>query len=475
MVDTDEDAGTTRVRSVRATALGRGTHGIPDLRRLVEGALHTAFPHRTWVAGRVGDVRHESCVGLHFRLLASADEQEPFELDCLLAEDVLPQVADVLDRVHDADVSDLLVQGRLARVGGLLRYDFSRGTLVLHVSELDPAPTARGLQEEREHVRQQVLEHGLAQRQRSRQARSAPLRVSLVGTEGDEAVDRAAALLQDSPYAVELRRVVVPLTGREAPARVAGAVHECALRSDLVLLVRDRGRPLTLGVFDAPEVSYAVAQAPVPVVAGLGGDGERTVSDDVAHVSVPDGEAAAQWVLRRLQDAARSLDALAGEIAYQAGAAGGRARDELEQLREEVALTGSQARLRAAVARRRAHLRALAVAGLVAVAFVVAAVVVGQPLLLLGLAVLAVLALLWWGWSAWAMRRRSRPMSQQDDEFATVVARLRQVRDELATTSSPEKVHRLRDAAAQLVEHGEQILGRHVGPAPVREAEPAAS
>ena len=479
MVDTDEETGQqptavlgTAVRALRATALGRGTHGVPDLRRLVEGALATAFPHRTWVAGRVGDVRHESSVGLHFTLLASADDDEPFELTCLLAEDVLPQVADVLDRVHDADVSDLVVEGRLARVGGLLRYDFLRSTLVLQVSELDPAPTARGLREQRELARARAQEVGLAERQQARSTGAAPLTLSLLGAEDDPAVEHVRAALLGSPYAVDLRVVTVPLQGHEAAARLAGAVHEAALRSDLVLLVRDRGRPLTLAVFDTPEVSYAVAQASVPVVAALGGNGERTVSDDLAHVSLPDGEAAARWVLSRLQAAEREMLALSGEIAYQVGAAGDRAREELALAREQVAEAGEQAQARAEVARRRQRLRVLAAAALVAVVLVAVAVLVGAPLVLLGLAVPAVLLLGAWAWSARAMRRGSRPMSQQDDEFATVLTRLRQVRDELAATSSPEKVHRLRDAARQLVEHGEQILVRHVGPEPARDPDP---
>ena len=46
----------TGVRQVRATALGRGTHGVPDVRRMVESQFHVAFPHRVWVAGEVGDV-----------------------------------------------------------------------------------------------------------------------------------------------------------------------------------------------------------------------------------------------------------------------------------------------------------------------------------------------------------------------------------------------------------------------------------
>lgn len=456
----DEDAGEVLERAVRATAVGRGAHGVPELRRLVEGALSQAFPHRTWVAGRIGEVRREQQVGLHFTLLAAADDTEPLELSCLVAEESLPAVADVLDRVHDADVEDLVCEGRLARVGGLLRYDPLRATLVLGVSELDPTPAVRGLQEDRAAVRERVREHGLLDRQRSRSSRSAPLAVTVIGGLDDPAAQAAVEALRAAPYALELRAVSVALQGREAPSAVACAVREASLRSDLVLLVRDVGRPLALSVFDATEVAYAVAQASVPVVAGLGGAGERTVTDEVAHACVPDGPAATRWVLGRLDEAGHTLRHLAAGIEDEAGQAVDRARHDLERARDEVGLTGHAAQARARTARAQAKVRALAVAGLLVVALVAAAFLLGSAWPLVGLAVLAVLAAALWARSARAMRRGSKPMSQQDDEFATVLARLRQVRDELAATSSPEAVHRLRDAARQLVEHGERILGR---------------
>ncbi len=453
----DGDSGDV-VRAVRATALGRGTHGIPDVRRLVDGALHTAFPHRVWVAGRVTEVRDEPAVGLHFTLLALDDDDEPFTLRCLLPEHALGPVADVLDRVHDADVQDLVAPDRLARVGGLLRYDPERATLVLAVSELDPAPTARGLREQRETARALVAAHSLPERQAGRPPRAAPLSVSLVGVADDRALEDAALLLQGSSYAVDLRQVRVPLHGREAPSAVAAAVHEAALRSDIVLLVRGAGRPLALSVFDTVEVAFAVAQAQVPVVTGLGGAGERTASDDVAHAALADGPAAAAWVLRRLDDAADSLRSLAEDVEQEAAAALRRAQADLAKVRDEVLRTADEAQTRAVVAQARLRRRALIVLAVVVVAVVVAAVLAGLPLLLFGLLVVPVALLAAKLWSIWMSRRGS--MSQQDDAFAEVLGKLERVRDELATTSSPETVHRLRDVAAQLLARGEKVLAR---------------
>ncbi len=467
MVDSDE-LETAPVRAVRASAVGRGTHGVPELRLLVEGALARAFPVRIWVAGRVTEPRTEHRVGLHFVLQATT-EDEPFQVACLITDEVLAAMAEVLDRVHDADVADLVTEDRLARVGGLLRYDVLRSTLVLHVSELDPTPTFRSMEEQREQARERLRGTGLAARQRSRAPRAAPLSVTVIGAHDDPAVARVAGLLSASPYAVEVRSAVVPLHGPEAPAAIAGCVREAALRCDVVLLVRERGRPLALGVFDTPEVAGAVGEALVPVVCALGTDGATTASDDVAAVSLPDGDAAARWVLDRLAEAARSLALLAAEVLEEAALAATRARAALDTAREDTLRTADEAAARATRVRRTQRLRGLVLAGVLAVAFVVAAVLVGQPLLFAGPAVVAVVVLAVWVWSRWAMRRgpstssgNRSGMSQQDDDFARVLTGLRQVRDELAATSSPEKVHRLRGSAEQLVAEGERILGREL-------------
>jgi len=57
-------------------------------------------------------------------------------------------------------------------------------------------------------------------------------------------------------------------------------------------------------------------------------------------------------------------------------------------------------------------------------------------------------------------------MAQRQDEFTAVVQQLEAVREELATTSSPERVAVLREVAADLAEQGRQLLAGSVGALP---------
>ena len=302
----------TGVRQVRPTALGRGTHGVADVRRLVEAQFHVAFPHRVWVAGEVGRPTQDDA-GLRFALHPSTGD-DPFALACVVPADGLDGVRDLLARAHDADVEDVVREGRLARVGGLLRYDAERGAAVFLVSELDPTPTAMELAEAREGALAAVASAALAERQRPLPLATAPLEVALVGPRGDTALARVQEQLAASPYDVAVRVHDVALTGTDAPARLAEAVRAAASGPDVVLAVREQGRPLGLASYDTFDVAAAVADAPVPVVAALGAGTTRTAVDEVAWTSLPTADAAVGWLLGRLHDAEHRLSALQAEV-----------------------------------------------------------------------------------------------------------------------------------------------------------------
>lgn len=454
-------------RQVRPSALGRGTHGVPDVRRLVEAQFHVAFPHRVWVAGEVGrPAEHED--GLRFPLRASTGE-DPFSLPCVVPADGLAAVRDLLARAHDADVEDVVREGRLARVGGLLRYDPDRGAVVLLVSELDPTPTARELSDAREAALAAVGDARLGDRQRPLRVATAPLQVALVGPRGDAALARVQEQLAAGPYDVEVSIREAVLTGPDAATQLAGALRDTGAGSDVVLVVRERGRPLGLASYDALEVAEAVASAPVPVVAALGGDGTRTAVDEVAWASLPTAQEAVEWLLDRLGDAERRLSALSDEVAREADDAGVRCRGALASARDETEDAAVQAETRSTAVRRRRRRQLRIACALLALAVLALALGLGRPLLLLGLLlpvlVLAAVELWWRSPTSRATTNRRSTVSERDEQFTQVLARLHAVGDELRTTTSPERVGVLRTLADELVADGERLLGVHL-PAP---------
>ncbi len=454
---------------MRPTALGRGTHAVSDVKRMVDDQFHVAFPHRVWVAGEVGLVLRDDQADLRFTLHPSTDpgwDEEVFSLPCVVPGANVTAVAELLHRSHDAVLDEVLRDGRLARVGGLLRFDAARHGVVLLVSELDPTPTSAALADARTAARAAVVAQSLAQRQSRHPRPQAPLDVAVVGPAGDPELDRVCAQLTTGPFAVTARPVPVRLNGTDALRLLAQALAEAGQGSDAVLVVRRQGQPLGLAAFDALAAAQAVAASPVPVLTGLGGDGVATACDDVAWRALPTAEAAGAHLLGWLAAANRELSELRGEVASAADAATRRCHRALTDATAAVELAAAEAKERsaqvAAGLRRRLLVAAAAVAALAA--GLVLATRAPLPLLLL-LFPLAVVV----GQHLLTLGRRSagrRRMAQRQDEFTAVVQRLEAVRNELATTCSPERVAVLREVAADLAEQGRQLLEGSVGSPP---------
>ena len=455
-------------RAVRATALGRGTHGVSDVRRLVESQFHIAVPHRVWVAGQVRSPALGADGALRFRL-HTATGDEVFWLPCLVPGEGVAPLRALLSRTHDAVVEDVVREGRLARVGGLLRFDAARGGVAFVVSELDPTPTAAELAEAREQALLAVAQADLPSRQRSRRLATAPLDLTVVTGAGDRAREMVEQELAAAPFAVAARVLEVDLTVPESGELLASAVRRAGADSDAVLLVRDEGRPLGLAAYDALEAAHAVADTPVPVVTGLGGDGTRTACDEVAFAALPTAVGAVRWVLARLAAAHAELDERAQEVELEAANAFGRCRQQLEDVRREADEAAQEAVGRSERARRRARQALWVLCAALTVLTVAVAVLTERPLVLLALLLPAALVVgvpRWWGRDR-TTRTGSRRVGQRDDDFGRVLEQLHAVRDELRTTNSPERVAALRELAGELVEEGRRLLVRATGePAP---------
>ncbi len=444
---------------------------------MLETQFHVAFPHRIWVAGKVGEVKVDGPApaggesDLRF-LLEAATKPDELWLPCLVSGPSASAVRDLLHRAYDVGLGEVVQPGRLVRVGGLLRFDARRNAMVLVVSELDPTPTEIALVHQREAARRAVTDEGLPARQRTLACRSAPLDVVVVG--GDRVVNSTVGTLSASDFAVRPRAVPVELAGADAPLVLAAAVRRAAQDADVVLLVRGPGRPLGLAVYDAVVVARAVAASPVPVVTGLGGAQVRTTCDVVAFATLPTADEAAQWVIRRLREAEHHLSELAAEVEGLSLAAGSRWRQSLDSVAQEIDVSAAQAAVRGERARCLARRRLRIIGALLAVLALAAAVATGVAALAI-LAVVAVLAVagveLWWRCGGMTTSRRSW-MPQRDDEFAEVMQRLHTVREELDRTDSVERVAALRAAATQLVVRGRELLGSHFEtPAPVPDTE----
>jgi exodeoxyribonuclease VII large subunit len=204
--------------------------------------------------------------------------------------------------------------GQRVQARGKLDVYGPRGDLQLIVDSLQPAGQG-ALFEQFLRLKAQLESEGLFDPARKRALPAQPHSIGVVTSLGAAALrDVVAALRRRVPH---LPVVVYPaaVQGLQAPAELCAALKTAYRRhtetgeSEVLLLVRGGGSLEDLWSFNDESVVRAVAQAPMPVVCGVGHETDFTLADFVADLRAPTPTAAAELC-------APARDQRLGELAY---------------------------------------------------------------------------------------------------------------------------------------------------------------
>jgi exodeoxyribonuclease VII large subunit len=189
--------------------------------------------------------------------------------------------------------------GQLVEARGKLDVYGARGDLQLIVESLQPAGQG-ALFEQFLKLKAQLEAEGLFEEARKRPLPTQPRSIGVVTSLG-------AAALRDVVTALKRRVPHIPVViypaavqGMQAAAELSAALqtayrrHGEAGESDVLLLVRGGGSLEDLWSFNDPTLVRTIAQAPMPVVCGVGHETDFTLADFVADLRAPTPTAAAE-------------------------------------------------------------------------------------------------------------------------------------------------------------------------------------
>jgi exonuclease VII large subunit len=436
---------------------------VSDVLRAIEDQFHTAFPRRVWVCGSIRGLRSaalghsQAGIPLDSFVLVEETDDGLRTLPCELAAEARVAIDDTLRRLHDVAVDDLLVDGHYVRAGGLLSYDPHRHCAIFSVTALDPLTTAAWLADRRDHVRTAAVAARLSERQRDLRVPMAPASIGLVAPAGDPALERAHELLSTCSFEVDIKLYAPDTAGSAAGDQLANGLREAALAGhDLILLLRQDGRPLSLAPYDSEAVVRAVATSTTPILTGLGSPEEPAAAEEVSHQAYPTAEEATRSVVRRLQRASDLVEDTVDAIADAGDEALRRAARRLEQVRHAVAEQGRKATTRAHKLRAKRLLRIRSAAGVLALIVAAGAAATQIWPLLAALIVPLAIAV-----TAPRLRTQRRgPVTVAEYTFSESLAQLSTIGRQLQEASDPDDVLRLEAEADALASHCRALLRR---------------
>jgi len=256
-----------------------------------------------WVRGEVTGYRRTSGGAAFFRL--ADPEVDDVALDIAARGRVMTTIDQMLG---DAGLGGLR-DGVEVRLRGTVGVERRSSILRLSLLEIDPVFTAGRLAIDRAQVIRDLSADGTLATNRALPTPLVPLRIGLVTSRGSAAHGDFVDQLRRSPYRFSIKTAHTSVQGETAPESIAAALRRFSpTQVDMVAMVRGGGSQLDLSVFDSETVARAIAAVPVPVIAGLGHDMDRTVADEAAAFAEKTPSAAGEWLVNRVRDFADRLD-----------------------------------------------------------------------------------------------------------------------------------------------------------------------
>ena len=189
-----------------------------------------------------------------------------------------------------------LTDGMKVRIFGYLDFYAPGGHLGLKLADLDPRFTLGDLAQQRDQVLRRLAADGALDANRRHRLSAVPLRVGVVTSAGTAAWHDFHDELRRSGLGFRLVLADTRVQGPEAGRRVARAIRALSAHAlmhrndeqglDVLVVIRGGGSRNELATFDAEPIARAIAEAPVPVLTGLGHEIDRSVADEVAHTSL---------------------------------------------------------------------------------------------------------------------------------------------------------------------------------------------
>lgn len=292
------------------------TYEVAQLASEIGRALGRAFPDQIWVKGQVRNLSRAPSGHVYFSLIdtAAAGDAAAAQLPVTLFNSDKDAVNRALIRAGAGRMDD----GVEVRIRGHLQHFATRGLVQLRMTWIDTDFTLGRLAAARAALLRRLKSAGHLERNRSVPMPVLPLAVGLVTSLGSAAHADFVETLRTSGWAFRILEVDTRVQGAEAPQSIVRSIAALQERVDVIAVVRGGGSALDLAAFDAEEVAIAIATSDLPVITGIGHEVDAPVAGEVAHVAAKTPTAAAQFLVDRVAEAARSLEAMAAAVGRQA-------------------------------------------------------------------------------------------------------------------------------------------------------------
>jgi exodeoxyribonuclease VII large subunit len=293
---------------------GLPTFTVGELADAINGSLRRSFTDGVWVRGEIQGW-NERNGHAYFQLVETTPEGRRATLAVSFFANNRVRLRPMLQKSRLR-----LADGLKVRIHGYLDFYAPNGRLSLKMGGIDPRYTLGEMSLQRDEVVRRLVAAGLFDRNRGLRFPVVPLRVGVVTSVGSAAWHDFSHELDRSRLGFRLRVIDVNVQGDWAAEMVSRAISTLEAHDDLdvVAVIRGGGSRTDLSAFDTDLVARAIATSRLPVLTGLGHEIDRSVADEVAHLSLKTPTATAGALIERVAAAVERSEASWRAIATHA-------------------------------------------------------------------------------------------------------------------------------------------------------------
>ena len=297
------------------------TVSLSSLATFIRRVFALNLPEAVWVSAELGQVSESR--GHYWLTLVEKEE---------FGDEVIAQLdaviwAGTLKKIHKAHgrkmVNGLLQHGMSVRLKVTASFH-ERFGLKLVVEDVDPEHTLGSLEKRRQATLEALARDGILDRNATLPIPSVPQRLAVISSDTAAGLSDFRRQLAENAYGYRFTvdLYTAAMQGAQTTEEVTRRLRQVGRRKeeyDLIVIVRGGGGKTDLAAFDEEQLCRAVADAPLPVIAGIGHEIDDTVLDRVVHRSLKTPTAVAAFLVDRLLQAEASVMHLGRQLAALAG------------------------------------------------------------------------------------------------------------------------------------------------------------
>ena len=276
---------------------------LSELQSLIKRGIDDAHPLPYWVTAEISELKVNYSGHCYLELVekGGANHVPKAKISAVIWRSTYGMIASYFGA---ATGGQTLCAGLKVLVKALVSYHELYG-LSLQITDIDPSYTLGDMERQRRQTIEQLQRDGVFDMNRELPMPAVVQRLAVVSSRNAAGYQDFMKELSSGPYRFE-----VTLFDR-ALETVADALDDF----DAVVLIRGGGSQSDLGSFDSYRLCCHLAQFPLPVIAGIGHDKDRSVADLVAAVSLKTPTAVAVYLKNKMAEFEALLDSLRGRLA----------------------------------------------------------------------------------------------------------------------------------------------------------------